>query len=188
MTKEVQLSIPKIVSILREDTERGPKFTITDTLRREKTVGLDSDVTIGILKPDAIVRRLGPKIYGQISRAGMTVEIIDNRKLASEEIAFLYERHIGAPYYNEIVAFMTSTKVEIFMAEGKGVVAALSTLIGSTDPKKSITGTIRRDYYTPNRVFPQFPNIYQNLIHSSDEARVAQELQHFLGVRSQSNK
>lgn len=178
------ISIPRITSVVRNDTEAGPRFMIDTALRKDNVIILDSNITLGILKPDAIVRGLESEIYERIREVGLEITIIDKRFLTITDVDLLYGHHIGKDYYGEIVAFMTSRAVEIFLAEGKDAVERLNNLIGSTDPAKAPLRTLRRDYYCQIRAMPQFPNIYQNILHSSSRSAAKGEIEHFLTVRS----
>jgi len=134
----------------------------------------------------ALVDNINRCSYGEELPCGTGLEttLVDKRFLTVTDVNLLYGGHIGAVYYSEIVAFMTSREVEIFLAEGKEAVEILNNLVGSNDPAKAPVGTLRRDYYCQTRVMPQFPNIYQNMLHSSSGNKVKDEIEHFLTVRS----
>ncbi len=171
---------PSIVSELRTGDNDRQTFTLTTRQGVQREICIDSDVTLGIIKPDATTRGLEDAIYSRIEGLGFDVIVLARRRLIQEDIDFLYHAHIGKPYYPEIVAFMTSTEVEIFLVTGKDVVSKLNQIVGFTDPSKAQTNTIRGDLYAKDRVMPQFPNIYQNSIHSSSSDRVRDELAYFL--------
>ncbi len=179
-------SLPKIVSVLRKDNLPTPEFVMTDTINQRLSVVIPNpNITLGILKPDAIVRGLEDKIYQRIMDDKIRVWKLDKRKLSDKDVNVLYGKHAMAPYYPEILAFMMSIEVEIFLGEGNDVVSRLSALVGKTNPLEAQRGTIRGDYFTSTLAFPQFLNIYQNIIHSSDKLNVDRELQYFLMLRSQ---
>jgi len=133
-----------------------------------------------ILKPDAVIRELQPAIYSEIVSNNMKVEVVDKCRLLPGDIDFLYGHLRQNVVFDEIKAFMTCGAVEIFFVEGDEALTKLESLVGSTDPAKASRGTIRGKYYSERRVLPQFPNIYQNLIHSSNRERVQAELGYFL--------
>jgi nucleoside-diphosphate kinase len=72
--------------------------------------------------------------------------------------------HRGRPFFDDLVAFMTSGPVMIQVLEGENAISKNRDLMGATDPKKAAAGTIRADFAT---------SIDANAVHGSDAAETA---------------
>src|SRR2546428_4954627 len=76
-----------------------------------------------------------------------------------------YAEHHGNPFYEGLIAFITSGPVVAMIWEGREAVTVVRSLIGSTDPLKAAPGTIRGDLAL---------DLGMNLIHGSDSPARAQ--------------
>ena len=72
--------------------------------------------------------------------------------------------HKERPFYNDLVAFLTSGPVMIQVLEGEDAIVKNRDLMGATDPKKAAPGTIRADFAT---------SIDANAVHGSDGSDTA---------------
>jgi nucleoside-diphosphate kinase len=98
----------------------------------------------------------------------MRIMTID-RSLAEEH----YDEHRDKPFFEELVAFITSGPVVVARLEGDGAIDVWRTLVGPTDPAKAPPGTIRGDYGLV---------ITENVVHGSDSLLSAErELKLFFG-------
>lgn len=137
---------------------------------------IDMEQTLCILKPDAIRRSLESDVYKRINSFGLKIYHLYRTILTENDINFLYGSHKDEWYYPEILDFMGYYYSEISIIEGKNSIGLMNKIIGFTDPSKAKNGTIRGDFYIEKRIFPQFPNIYQNIIHSSSKRRAKEEI------------
>jgi nucleoside-diphosphate kinase len=79
-----------------------------------------------------------------------------------------YAEHKGKPFYDGLLAFITSGPVVAMIWEGREAVTVVRSLMGSTDPLKAAPGTIRGDLAL---------DLGMNLIHGSDSpARAETEI------------
>lgn len=102
------------------------------------------NVTLGIVKPDAIQNgRLGA-ILAHIEQAGFRIRAARLVRLNRVQAEAFYEVHRGRPFYEDLVAFMTSGPCLPMALEADGAVGAFRTLIGATDPAEAGPGTIRK--------------------------------------------
>ena len=67
--------------------------------------------------------------------------------------------HAARPFYNDLVAFMTSGPVVLQVLEGENAVAANREVMGATNPADAADGTIRKDFAE---------SIEANSVHGSD--------------------
>jgi nucleoside-diphosphate kinase len=70
-----------------------------------------------------------------------------------------YAVHKDRPFFNDLVAFMTSGPVMVQALEGENAVALHREIMGATNPKDAAEGTIRRDFAV---------SIDENAVHGSD--------------------
>jgi len=136
---------------------------------RSRTV---SQRTLVLLKPDAVKRGLAGEIISRIERkAGWRLTAVELRTFDRATLEQHYEEHVGRPFYEPLLEFMTSGPSIALIVEGENVVPGLRALCGATDPLQAGPGTIRGDFATITR---------ENLIHASDsEASAEREIKIF---------
>ncbi len=101
--------------------------------------------TLGIVKPDGIRRGLLGEVLKRIEDSGLKIVALRMKQLTREEAEGLYCVHRGKPFFGELVEFMTSGPVVLFVLEGENAIERYRRLMGATDPKKAEKGTIRAD-------------------------------------------
>ena len=129
--------------------------------------------TLLIVKPDGVRRGLVGEVLRRAEDKGLRIADIRSltidRALAEEH----YGEHREKPFFEELVAFITSGPVIVARLEGEGAIGAWRTIMGPTDPVNAPPGTIRGDYGTI---------ITENLVHGSDSPGSAErELKLFFG-------
>ena len=93
--------------------------------------------------------------------------------LTPEVAARHYEPHVGKPFYEGLVRFMTSSPVLVLALRGVGAIEISRKLMGATFGSKAAPGTIRGDFGVSNSF---------NLVHGSDSPESARrELAIFFG-------
>jgi nucleoside-diphosphate kinase len=70
-----------------------------------------------------------------------------------------YAEHLEKPFYNGLEEHMKSSPVIVMAWEGFECVEAVRTLVGATNPRAALAGTIRGDFSI---------GIGRNLVHASD--------------------
>jgi nucleoside-diphosphate kinase len=121
-------------------------------------------LTLGIIKPDAIASGKTGAILAHLQQAGFTPRAARLVRLGRAEAAAFYAVHRGRPFYDDLVAFMTSGPCLPLALERNDAVAHLRTVIGATDPAEAAPGTIRK-------LFAESKG--KNAIHASDSAENA---------------
>jgi nucleoside-diphosphate kinase len=125
-----------------------------------------SQRTLVIIKPDGVRRGLVGEILGRIERkAGWRISALEMRELDRSLLEQHYGEHVGKPFYEPLVEFMSSGPVVVLVVEGERVIEGLRTLAGPTDPIAAAPGSIRGDFGTIVR---------ENLIHASDSEESAE--------------
>ncbi len=120
--------------------------------------------TLSILKPDAVAANHIGEIIARFEAAGLKIIAAKMKHLTKEEAQAFYAVHAHRPFYQELVSFMVSGPVMIFVLEGKSAISKNRDLMGATNPKEAAPGTIRADFAQ---------NIDKNAVHGSDSAETA---------------
>jgi nucleoside-diphosphate kinase len=124
--------------------------------------------TLIIVKPDGVTRGLAGEVIRRVEAKGYRIVALDMRVPTVELLAEHYAEHVGKPFYQPLVDFMSSGAVVALVAEGHRVVDGFRSLAGSTDPTAAAPGTIRgdlgRDWGLP---------VIQNIVHGSDSVESA---------------
>ncbi|MEE1787982.1 nucleoside-diphosphate kinase [Kitasatospora sp. NPDC059722] len=125
-----------------------------------------SQRTLVLLKPDAVRRGLAGEIISRIERkAGWQLAAVELRTFDRATLEQHYAEHVGRPFYEPLLEFMTSGPSIALIVEGEDVVPGIRMLAGATNPLEAGAGTIRGDYATITR---------ENLIHASDSPESAE--------------
>ena len=127
--------------------------------------------TFSIIKPDATRRNLTGKINAVIEENGLHIVAQRRVRLTTEQAKAFYEVHAGKPFYDELVAFMTSEPVVVQVLEGENAVAHYREVMGATNPEKAAEGTIRKMFAV---------SMGENSVHGSDsDENAAREISFF---------
>ena len=120
--------------------------------------------TLSIIKPDAVAKNVIGQILARFEAAGLKVVAARMAHLSRGEAEAFYAVHKARPFFNDLVAFMTSGPVMIQVLQGDNAIAKNRELMGATDPKKAAKGTIRADFAD---------SIDANAVHGSDAPETA---------------
>ncbi|MEE9588180.1 MAG: nucleoside-diphosphate kinase [Hyphomicrobiaceae bacterium] len=115
--------------------------------------------TLSIIKPDATARNVTGKIIAKLEGAGLRVVAQKRARWSEAEAQKFYEVHKERPFYNDLVAFMTSGPIVLQVLEGASAVAKNREVMGATNPADAAPGTIRAEFAE---------NIERNSVHGSD--------------------
>ena len=103
--------------------------------------------TLILLKPDAVQRGLVGELITRIERKGLKLAAMKLMSVTDDLAQQHYAEHIGKPFFDGLVAFITSSPVVALVVEGENAVLTMrNTLMGATNPQEAATGTIRGDY------------------------------------------
>jgi nucleoside-diphosphate kinase len=127
--------------------------------------------TLAIIKPDAVASGKSGAILAHLERDGFVVRAARLVRLTQAQAGAFYEVHRGRPFYDELVAFMTSGPCLPMALERADAVARYRTVIGATDPAEAAPDTIRRLYAESKG---------RNAVHGSDsDENAAREIAFF---------
>ena len=115
--------------------------------------------TLSIIKPDAVDRNLDNEIKEMFKSKGF--KIVEEKKIQIEksEAEKFYKVHETKPFYNDLCAYLSSGPIVVMILEKENAVLANRELMGATNPKDAVEGTIRKKYGL---------SIDKNSVHGSD--------------------
>ena len=120
--------------------------------------------TLIIFKPDAVQRRLVGEILARFESKGLRVAALKllqvDRSLGEKH----YAEHVGKPFFEGLISFITGGPVVVVVLEGSEAVAVVRAMLGATNGTAAAPGTIRGDYSISKQ---------NNLIHGSDSPESA---------------
>jgi nucleoside-diphosphate kinase len=127
--------------------------------------------TLSIIKPDAVAKNAVGQILSRFEAAGLKIVALKMQHLNREQAEGFYAEHSERPFFNDLVAFMTSGPVSVQVLEGENAVLANRDLMGATNPQEAEAGTIRADFAQ---------SIDANAVHGSDSTTsAAREVAYF---------
>ena len=124
-----------------------------------------NEVTLSIIKPDAVAKNVIGQIYSRFEQAGLTIVAAKMVQLSRAQAESFYEIHKERPFFKDLVEFMISGPVMIQAIKGDSAVVKNRDLMGATNPKEAAPGTIRADFAD---------SIDANAVHGSDSLENAQ--------------
>ena len=118
-----------------------------------------SEQTLSIIKPDAVERNLENEIKEMFKNKGF--KIVQEKKIQIEksEAEKFYKVHETKPFYKDLCEYLSSGPIVVMILEKENAVLANRELMGATNPKDAIDGTIRKKYGL---------SIDKNSVHGSD--------------------
>jgi nucleoside-diphosphate kinase len=121
--------------------------------------------TLVLIKPDGVRRGLIGAVISRIERKGLRIVALELKTISQETASAHYAEHVGKPFFEPVVDFITSGPLVALVAEGPRAVEAFRMMAGATDPVKASPGTIRGDHAL---------EIGENVVHGSDSAESAE--------------
>jgi nucleoside-diphosphate kinase len=124
-----------------------------------------AELTLVLIKPDAMERRLAGEILGRLEQRGLGLRAAKlvqvDRALAEKH----YAEHAEKPFFGELVEFITSAPTLALVVEGESAISVVRTTMGATNPANAAPGTIRGDFALA---------MPDNLVHGSDSPESAE--------------
>ena len=130
-----------------------------------------SNLTFGIIKPDAVSAGHTGNIIQRINDAGFKLRAIKLLHMSLREAEGFYAVHRERPFFGGLTEFMSSAPCVVMVLEKENAVKAWRDLMGATDPAKADAGTLRKDYGG---------SLGENAVHGSDsDENAAIEIAYF---------
>ena len=147
----------------------------------------DIERTLVLLKPDTVQRGLVGQILTRFENVGL--KIVATKMIAPsrdhyykhyEDIGKMVTRR-GEKAFNVTLEMMVQGPVVALVFEGIGAISLVRKVVGGTEPKEALPGTIRGDFSHMSFGYADGQNKgIPNLIHASgDESDAEQEISHW---------
>ena len=121
--------------------------------------------TFVMVKPDGVQRGIVGQVVQRFESKGLKLVAAKLMKIDEELAAKHYGEHIGKPFYEPLVKFITSGPVLAMVWEGEDSITTVRTVVGKTNPADAGQGTIRGDFGMCTG---------RNIIHASDSPTSAE--------------
>lgn len=115
--------------------------------------------TLVLVKPDGVQRGLIGEIITRLERRGLKLCGMKFMLMSNELASAHYKAHVGKPFYEGLVNYITSGPIVAMVWEGKDAIQIVRTTMGATNAGTAAPGTIRGDFAV---------EIGRNLVHGSD--------------------
>lgn len=136
---------------------------------------MTKQLTLSIIKPDAVKAHNIGAIYQKIEAAGLEIIALKMLQLSAQDAGQFYDVHRERPFFASLVEFMTSGPVVVAVLRGENAVSKYRELMGATDPAEAAPGTLRAEFAA---------NKGENAVHGSDSAEnAAKEIAFFFAKR-----
>ena len=120
--------------------------------------------TLVLVKPDAVQRQLAGRIIARFEERGLKIVGLKLVKVDRELAERHYAVHKSKPFFEGLVAFITSSPLVAVALEGPNAIGMVRVMVGATKPAEAASGTIRGDLAV---------EMIPNLIHASDGPETA---------------
>ena len=121
--------------------------------------------TFVMVKPDGVERGVIGEVISRLERKGLKIVGMKMLKIGEELAKNHYAEHKEKPFFDSLVAYITSGPVVAMVVEGKEAIRVVRTLVGATNPVDASPGTIRGDFGM---------DLGRNIIHASDGKETAE--------------
>ncbi len=118
-----------------------------------------SNLTFGIIKPDAVAKGHTGKIVDKVLGAGFTIRGMKLIHMTQKEAEGFYAVHAERPFFGELTEFMSSNPCVVMALEKDNAVKSWRDLMGATNPAEAEEGTLRKEFAG---------SIGENAVHGSD--------------------
>src|SRR5438045_5843574 len=107
-----------------------------------------SNLTFGIIKPDAVRAGNAVKIIDRILSGGFRIRGMKLIHQTRKQAEGFYAVHAGKGFYDELCDFMSSGPCVVLALEKENAVPSWRELMGATNPAEAATGTLRKEFAT----------------------------------------
>ena len=130
-----------------------------------------SNLTFGIIKPDAVAAKHTGSIIQRILAHGFQIRGLKLIHMTRTQAEGFYAVHRERPFFAGLVEFMSSGPCVVMALEKDTAVKAWRDLMGATDPAKADEGTLRKEFGG---------SVGENAVHGSDsDENAAIEISYF---------
>jgi nucleoside-diphosphate kinase len=127
----------------------------------DRRTAVSIERTLVLVKPDAVRRGLVGEILARFERKGLAIDALVRREMDGRLADAHYAEHVEKGFYPSLKEFMTGGPLIAAVLSGDQAIEVVRGLVGATDGRRAVAGTIRGDLSLSNQ---------ENLVHASDSA------------------
>jgi nucleoside-diphosphate kinase len=121
--------------------------------------------TFFMIKPDGVQRSHIGDVISRVEAKGYKICALKMLHINTEMASRHYGEHEEKPFFGDLVSFITSGPVVAMVVEGDNVIEGIRNMMGKTNPRDSLPGTIRGDLAV---------DLSRNVVHGSDSKTSAE--------------
>jgi nucleoside-diphosphate kinase len=127
--------------------------------------------TLSIIKPDGVKKNIIGEVIKRFEEKELRIAALKKIKLTKQDAQNFYIVHKERPFYGSLTDFMSEGPIIVMVIEGENAISRVREIMGATNPKEALPGTIRADFAS---------DIEHNIVHGSDStASVSYEIPFF---------
>jgi nucleoside-diphosphate kinase len=122
------------------------------------------EYTLSIIKPSAVSNHDIGAIIHRIESNRMEIVALKMIQISKKAAEDFYHEHKGKSFYEPLTEYLSSGPVVVQVLKGDDVIKRYRDLMGATDPKNAMPGTLRYEFGK---------SIDDNAVHGSDSKQSA---------------
>ena len=126
----------------------------------------NTELTLSIIKPDAVERNLVEKIKNIFIKNNLVISESKKIHITKDEAAEFYKIHQSKPFFDRLCTYLASGPIVVMVLKGVNAIKLNRELMGATNPKEAKENTIRKLYGI---------SIDKNSVHGSDSVENAKQ-------------
>ena len=132
--------------------------------------------TLVLIKPDGVQRGLVGRILGRFEDVGLKIKGVKMVWVTPEFSKKHYKELLKKHFYPWLEEMITEGPVVAIVLEGLHAIELVRKLVGATEPRTALPGTIRGDFAHHSYEFTDAKQrSIKNLVHASGNAKEAKE-------------
>ena len=176
-TKDIRIDVKETMKDSSKEADKVDNVQ-TPVSAPAKPSSANIERSLVVLKPDCVQRCLSGRIIQKFEDAGLKIvgmKMMWVTKEFAKKHYFDVEARKGKTVYDNLVSYITEGPVIAMVIEGIAAVETIRKIVGPTEPKSALPGTIRGDFAHHSYGYTDTRNMsIKNLIHASgtvDEAK-----------------
>jgi len=120
--------------------------------------------TLSIVKPDGVKKNLIGDVIRRFEKNNLRIVALKMLSVSKKEAMRFYIVHKDKPFYDSLTNFLSEGPIVVMAVEGDKAISKVREIMGATNPKDAVPGTIRADFGS---------DIEHNIVHGSDSTESA---------------
>jgi len=132
--------------------------------------------TLVLVKPDGVARGLTGNVIKRIEQRGLKIVGLKLVKIDKDFSKKHYAAHVDKDFYKGLEEFVTSGPIVAMVVEGVDAIENVRKIVGTTESKSALPGTIRGDFSHVSYSHANEKGIaIKNIVHASGDAEDAKK-------------